>query len=85
MASESAIKSAFLAGDGDDDDGLSIPEAKTALEKLSGKSVDYSTVENACSSCNVGKSKEMTCKWEFSALVEAVGEEGVDTTIKDKL
>lgn len=61
-ASESDIKSAFTSGDNDDDNTLSVSEATSALYKLSGKSIDSSTVESACNSCGVDTSREMTCK-----------------------
>jgi hypothetical protein len=62
MASESEIKTAFHSGDTDADDTLSVSEASSALEKLSGKYVDESTIEAACNSLGVSTSKEMDGK-----------------------
>jgi hypothetical protein len=47
------------------DDGnntLSVSEACTALEKLTGKSIGSDTVESTCSKCGVDTSREMDCK-----------------------
>jgi len=68
MASESNIQSAFRDGDDDNDDGLSVKEATDALYKLSGKIVDSSYIEEACSSCGVDTSREMTYD-EFLSVV----------------
>jgi hypothetical protein len=59
QASSSAIESAFLGGDNDGDNTLSVSEAASALQRLSGKSVDESTISSACSSCGVPTSREM--------------------------
>jgi len=56
------MQSAFRGGDSDDDNTLSVSEATSALYKLSGKSIDSSTVEAACNSCSVDSSREMTCQ-----------------------
>lgn len=61
QASEADIKKAFKGGDDDGDDTLSVSEASTALEKLSGKSIDTSTIESACSKVGVDTSREMDC------------------------
>ncbi|KAJ9157907.1 hypothetical protein NKR23_g10 [Pleurostoma richardsiae] len=75
MASEDDIKNAFQGGDNDDDDGLSLSEASTALEKLSGKTIDESTIESACSSCGVDTSREMTLD-EFKEVVRHLESSG---------
>ena len=62
QASESDIQRAFRGGDNDDDDGLSLSEAGNALRKLSGKTVDSSTIKAACNSCGVDLNREMSCK-----------------------
>jgi Ca2+-binding EF-hand superfamily protein len=62
QASEADIERAFQSGDNDDDNTLSVSEASDALQELSGKSIDASTVEAACSSCGVDTSREMTRK-----------------------
>jgi hypothetical protein len=64
QASESDIEQSFRSGDNDGDDTLSVSEASDALEKLSGKSVDTSTIESACSSCGVDTSREMDCTYK---------------------
>ncbi|KAH8799795.1 hypothetical protein F5884DRAFT_811268 [Xylogone sp. PMI_703] len=72
---ESAIKDAFHAGDNDDDDGLSISETVTALQKLSGQSVSPSTIESACNECGITTSREMTYD-EFKSLIEYLEQNG---------
>ncbi|KAK3380762.1 hypothetical protein B0T24DRAFT_616250, partial [Lasiosphaeria ovina] len=62
MASEDDIKRAFLGGDDDGDDTLSVSEAVSAVEKLSGQSVSESSIESACQSCGIDTGREMDCK-----------------------
>jgi hypothetical protein len=57
--SSSEISSAFRSGDDDADNTLSLSEASQAIEKLSGKSIDESTIEAACKACGVTTSREM--------------------------
>jgi len=68
MPSDADIERAFRSGDGDDDDGLSVSEASSALESLSGKSVGSSTIESACSACGISTSGEMSVS-QFKELV----------------
>ncbi|KAF8858691.1 hypothetical protein BDZ45DRAFT_802279 [Acephala macrosclerotiorum] len=76
QVSEDQIKAAFLKGDGDNDDGLSLSEASEALERLSGKSVDESTIEAAADSLGVStKGHEMDVD-EFTSVVKKLEEEG---------
>jgi len=76
MASESDIENSFRSGDNDGDDTLSVSEASDALENLSGKSVDTSTIESACSSCGVDTSREMDLD-EFKSIVRYLESSGV--------
>jgi hypothetical protein len=62
QASEYDIKQAFLGGDDDGDNTLSVYEASTALEKLSGKYISSSTVESACDKAGISTSREMDCE-----------------------
>ncbi|CZR63600.1 uncharacterized protein PAC_13497 [Phialocephala subalpina] len=76
MASEDQIKEAFVKGDGDNDDGLSLSEASEALEKLSGKLVDESTIKAAAESVGVdANSHEMDVN-EFRSVVKKLEEDG---------
>jgi len=76
MHSDSEIEKAYIAGDADADDGLSLSEAHDALYKLSGKSIDESTIEAACSSCGVDiASREMNCD-EFKEVVQYLESSG---------
>ncbi|KAK3935277.1 hypothetical protein QBC46DRAFT_397829 [Diplogelasinospora grovesii] len=68
MKSEDEIKKAFQGGDDDGDDTLSVSEAVNAVEKLTGRSLDTSTIESACKSCDVDTSKEMDYD-EFVSVV----------------
>ncbi|KAK3688923.1 hypothetical protein B0T22DRAFT_407663 [Podospora appendiculata] len=68
MASEDEIKRAFQSGDDDGDDTLSVTEAVQAVEKLTGRSLDSSTIESACASCGVSTSREM----DFGEFVQVV-------------
>ena len=61
-ASESDLQHAFRGGDNDNDDGLGLSEAGKALQKLSGKTVESSTIQAACASCGVDLSRKMNCK-----------------------
>jgi hypothetical protein len=63
QASDSSIQSAFNDGDNDADNTLSVSEAASALQTLSGKYISESTVESACSSCGVSTSREMDREW----------------------
>jgi len=64
-ASESDMKRAFRDGDGDGDDTLSVREAVTAVEKLSGRSLEEDRIESACKSCGISTSREMECEFLF--------------------
>ena len=59
QASSSDIESAFNSGDMDGDDTLSVSEASSAIQSLSGRSVDEGTISSACSSCGVPTYREM--------------------------
>ncbi|KAK0723595.1 hypothetical protein B0T26DRAFT_264977 [Lasiosphaeria miniovina] len=62
------IKRAFLGGDDDGDDTLSVSEAVSAVEKLSGQSVSESSIESACQSCGIDTGREM----DFNEFVQVV-------------
>jgi len=76
MASSSDIESAFYGGDDDGDNTLSVTEASTALQRLSGKHVDESTISSACGSCGVPTSREMDLS-EFTEVVRHLESSGV--------
>jgi len=63
-------------GDGDNDDGLSVSEASEALEKLTGKSVDESTIQKACDSCGVETGGREMDLDEFTSVVRHLEEKG---------
>lgn len=75
MASSGDIQKAFKSGDDDADNTLSVSEAGQALEKLSGKSVDASTIESAARSAGVDTSREMDLD-EFTSVVRKLEESG---------
>jgi hypothetical protein len=76
MSSSSAIESAFQGGDDDGDNTLSVSEAASALQRLSGKYIDEGTISSACSSCGVPTSREMDLS-EFTEVVRYLESSGV--------
>ena len=57
------MKKAFNSGDNDSDNTLSVSEAVSAVESLSGKSLENSTVSLAASAAGVDTSREMDCEF----------------------
>ena len=64
--SDDEIKQAFRGGDDDGDDTLSVSEAVQAIEQLSGRALDSSTVESGCSDCSIPTHREMDRKFSLS-------------------
>ena len=66
------LRTAFQSGDRDGDNTLSVREAVTAVQALSGRTLDAEQLQQACNECGVDTGREMECMSPFTTLEGSV-------------